>query len=240
MSASESGIRTLPYILAVCESPLFPPYLLLLRSRLTWSLPALSVIVAGQGVTATGYAVPWMTFGGVLATIGAGLIYTFDLNSPARTWIGYQILGGLGVGLSFQIPVMLVQSTTREKFIPQATANLLFLQTTAGAFGVSAAQAAFQNKLLQQLPVWAPEVNPFAILHAGATDITKLVPPDSVQGVLQAYVEGFRETLIVAIALSGASVISTLGFRMTTISKIRTIEDQEEDEEQDQGVELGE
>ena len=79
----------------------------------------------------------------MLTAIGGGLIYTFDIGSPAGDWIGYQvssslasgqrqtvlildqILAGIGVGISFQVPIMLIQSTTKEQEVPLATAILL-------------------------------------------------------------------------------------------------------------------
>lgn len=81
--------------------------------------------------------------GAAITAVGSGLIYTFDIGSPAKVWIGYQvskfwtivrlsidlacfqILGGLGVGFSFQVPIMVTQATTRDKDVPLATAILL-------------------------------------------------------------------------------------------------------------------
>lgn len=48
----------------------------------------------------------FLIFGGALTAVGAGLIYTFDLNTGLGKVIGYQILFGVGVGLVVQIPVI--------------------------------------------------------------------------------------------------------------------------------------
>ncbi len=139
VSAAISGIRTVPYIIAVskCNAPQRPSLVQLL------TLQALGVIIAGQAISALGHAVPWMMFGAAVTTVGSGLIYTFNIGSPAKVWIGYQvrrflaimwlvinlalfqILGGIGVGLSFQVPIMVTQATTREQDVPLATAILL-------------------------------------------------------------------------------------------------------------------
>jgi len=103
VSASTSGVRTVPFILAV----------------------TFCVVIVGQIITKTGYAYPWMIVGAAITTIGSGMIYTFDTNSPAGKWIGYQILCGIGVGVSFQVPVMLIQATTKDADVPLATATLL-------------------------------------------------------------------------------------------------------------------
>jgi MFS family permease len=103
VSASTSGVRTVPFILAV----------------------TFCVVIVGQIITKTGYAYPWMIGGAAVTTIGSGMIYTFDTGSSAGVWIGYQILCGIGVGVSFQVPVMLIQATTKEVDVPLATATLL-------------------------------------------------------------------------------------------------------------------
>lgn len=101
------------------------------------------------------------------------------------------------------------------------------IQTIGGALGVSAAQAAFQNKLLSALRQDVPSLDPFIVLNSGATNLRELVGPSNLSGVLQAYIAGFRETLIVAIALAGVALFVALGFRHTTVSAIRAKEDQE-------------
>jgi hypothetical protein len=54
-------------------------------------------------VTKFGCYNPWARMGGVLTSIGIGLMSTFTIHSPARTWIGYQILAGAGRGMMMQI-----------------------------------------------------------------------------------------------------------------------------------------
>ncbi|KNG52495.1 major facilitator superfamily transporter [Stemphylium lycopersici] len=202
VSASTSGVRTVPYILAV----------------------TFCVVIVGQIISKTGYAYPWMIIGAGIATIGSGLIYTFDIDSSTGIWIGYQIVGGLGVGVSFQVPVMLIQATTKEADVPLTTATLLFIQTLGGAFGVSAAQTAFQNILVKRLAITAAGLDPAIVLHAGATEIRKSIPAEYVEAVLKAYVSGFRGCLIVAIAFGGAAFFAAFGFRFTTIKKTAALE----------------
>ncbi|XP_014553133.1 hypothetical protein COCVIDRAFT_108412 [Bipolaris victoriae FI3] len=202
VSASTSGVRTVPYILAV----------------------TLCVVLVGQIISKTGYAFPWMILGAGVTAIGSGLIYTFDIDSPSRIWIGYQILAGLGVGISFQVPVMLIQASTKEADVPLTTATLLFIQTMGGAFGVSAAQTAFSNILLKRLAVTAAGLNPSLVLEAGASEIRDRIPAQYIEGVLKAYVSGFRGPMIVAIAFSGAAFLAGFGFRFTTIKKTTALE----------------
>jgi hypothetical protein len=98
------------------------------------------------------------------------------------------------------------------------------IQTLGGAFGVSAAQTAFQNILLKRLAVTAAGLNPAVVLEAGASEIRGRIPAEYIQGVLEAYVSGFRGTIIVAIAFSGAAFLAGFGFRFTNIKKTTALE----------------
>ncbi len=49
---------------------------------------------------------PFLIAGSILAVIGAGLIYTFNLDSRLGLAISYQIIFGLGIGVVIQIPVI--------------------------------------------------------------------------------------------------------------------------------------
>jgi hypothetical protein len=202
VSAASSGVRTIPYILSV----------------------TFCVVLVGQAISKTGYAYPWMIAGAAVTTIGSGMIYTFDINSSAGVWIGYQILGGIGIGISFQVPIMLTQATTAEADVPVATATLLFIQTLGGAFSVSMAQAAFQNILLKRLAITAPGLDPSIVLNAGSSELKAVVPAEFLQGVLEAYVSGFRGCLIVAIVFGGAAFVGAFGFRMTSIRNTTIVE----------------
>lgn len=63
-SAEASGIHVLPMILSV----------------------VVFAIVSGGMVVAFGYYVPWMIFGSILMTIGAGLLSTLKSDSGIGPW----------------------------------------------------------------------------------------------------------------------------------------------------------
>lgn len=54
----------------------------------------------------------FLLVGAVLVTIGSGLIYTFGFDTALGQVIGYQILYGVGTGLSVQIPVIVAGATS--------------------------------------------------------------------------------------------------------------------------------
>lgn len=68
---------------------------------------------------------PFLLAGGAIATIGAGLIYTFDIDVGLGSIIGYQILYGVGTGLGVQTPnlVATVMSSPEDVSIAVATVS---------------------------------------------------------------------------------------------------------------------
>lgn len=65
-----------------------------------------------------------MIVGSCLTAIGCGLIYTFNADSPTRTWLGYEIFTGIAFGLSFQTPIMAAQALAAYEDVATTTAIL--------------------------------------------------------------------------------------------------------------------
>lgn len=103
VNPTQSGVRNLPLILAV----------------------TVSTITSGVFISQTGMATPVKIFGAALAVVAAGLIYTFDIGTPTGKWIGYQILGGVGWGLAFQVPIIIGQATAPPEDLAEVTAIIL-------------------------------------------------------------------------------------------------------------------
>ncbi|GAM35599.1 hypothetical protein TCE0_017r04052 [Talaromyces pinophilus] len=188
VSPSASGVRNLPLIISF----------------------SIAMIVSGGGITATGIATPIMAPGAAIATVAAGMLYTLSLGTGSGKWIGYQILGGVGWGLSFQVPIIVGQNTVADTDIAPVTAIILFFQTLGGAFGISAGQAAFVNRIIASAPIMAPRVNPTALLATGVTELRLVFPGDQITGVLLAYMEGIRAAFAVGIAMAGMAFLISL------------------------------
>lgn len=95
-----SGVYTLPGILS--------QLLFAIISGLAGMLLLCSCSHAGHSidiyiVQRVGYYLPFSIVGGSFAAVGYGLISTYTPTTPASKWIGYQILGGIGRGLSMQM-----------------------------------------------------------------------------------------------------------------------------------------
>ena len=185
VSAAQSGIRNLPYILGI----------------------SLMTIVSGISITVTGHYIPLLVLGSALSTIGSGLLYTLTVGSPSSHWIGYQVIGGVGVGLGIQIAIIVSQGSVAKADISSITAIMIFFQTIAGAIFVSSAQSLFTNRLVQVVPQYAPGLNPNVVVATGATQLRETFSAKDLPGVIKAYMAGLKDAYILAIALGGAAFL---------------------------------
>jgi uncharacterized membrane protein YidH (DUF202 family) len=195
VSASQSGIRNLPLIIAV----------------------VLATISSGGTISATGHFVPWMLVGGVFATVGSALLFTLDVHSTSAHWIGYQVLAGLGLGAAFQVPIIVGQAIVEPIDLASVTAMILFCQTIGGAFFVSAGQVAFANILVKRLATTAPTVSPQEVVTIGVTEIRNHFDAAVVPGIVQAYMDGLQVAYAIAIASAGIAVFIALGSKWTNL-----------------------
>ncbi|KAI1105366.1 DNA repair protein RAD50 [Jackrogersella minutella] len=165
------------------------------------------------GFIVTGYGRLWgplMGIGAALATVGCGLIYTLDVQSPSREWIGYQVLAGIGTGITMQIPMMANQAIVTPMDISSVSAITLFFQIIGGSFCVTGAQAAFSTVLVRRAPIYVPGIDASSLINAGATELRNMFPPEQIPGIVQAYMDALRVAFAFAIALIGVSFIFAL------------------------------
>lgn len=73
---------------------------------------SLSTVVSSSLVARVNNYQIFLLVGAVFVTIGSGLIYTSGFDTALGPIIGYQILYGVGTGLSVQIPVIVAGATS--------------------------------------------------------------------------------------------------------------------------------
>ena len=78
-------------------------------------------IFVGGAITLIGYYVPFMWIGAAVFTVGSGLLTTLKVDSSRATWIGYQVLTGIGSGIGIQIPFTAVQVVLSAKDMPSGS-----------------------------------------------------------------------------------------------------------------------
>ncbi|KAL5333229.1 MFS general substrate transporter [Aspergillus crustosus] len=179
-----SGVRNLPMVV-------------------TFSIAA---ILAGAFIQRTGLATQTMLVGAAIATIGTGLIYTWDVGTPAGKWIGYQIITAFGFVIPYLVPMNIAQANADAKDMSTVTATLFLFQTLGGAFCISAAQSAFVNTMIRTLATTAPDIDPMLVIATGATQVREAFP-DHLDGIVEAYMAGIKATFAISIGTVGLATL---------------------------------
>ncbi|KAI1163289.1 MFS gliotoxin efflux transporter glia [Nemania serpens] len=171
---------------------------------------AIFAVLGGLFVAKTGHITPSMFAGALLGTVGCGLLYTLEIDTPAGKWIGYQILTGSAIAFSVQNGLNIAQASVDPEDLPAVTANLYFFQTVGGAFTVSSAQAAFINQAILKLRTSAPDVDAARLIATGASELRREFSPSELPGVIVAYMHGLKAVFAVSIGFIGVAFLATL------------------------------
>ncbi len=109
-------------------------------------LPAIAVAVLIGGWTGKGNRYrPVMITGTALLALAAALLATMGAETASWVTAGYMLIAGIGVGMLFQTPLVLVQNSSPQTEVGAATGAASFLRTIGGAIGVGALGAVFAN-----------------------------------------------------------------------------------------------
>ncbi|KAK7706654.1 hypothetical protein SLS64_007485 [Diaporthe eres] len=171
----------------------------------------ITAVLSGFAVSKLGYYLPWALFSAVLSSVGAGLISTWTVGTNTGTWIGYQIILGVGRGAGIQMALIAVQTVLPSSQIAVAMAMLTFIQGLGSAVLISVANTIFDDSLASQIRSRAPHVDPKAVIAAGATAFRKVVPAEDLPAVVKSYAVSFDRTFYLAVALSALCLFTSLG-----------------------------
>ncbi|KAF3391573.1 Efflux pump roqT [Penicillium rolfsii] len=184
-SAAESGINNLPMVVTMIACSAFGGFL----------------------VNLLGYYTPLMFLGSALLTIGCALCTTLKVHTQSSTWIGYEVIIGVGAGVGFQQCYNALQTVLPLKDIPIGIAIVTFSQSLSGALFISIAQNVFQNRLIENLARYAPALDPMVIIRGGAANLADRISVN-LQSVLLAYNIAVTQTMYVSV---GTAALSFLG-----------------------------
>lgn len=168
-----------------------------------------------------GYYLPFAVAGAAIATVASGLLTTFTPSTTTGVWIGYQIIAGVGRGMSVQIPLIAVQNNCSKDELPIVNALVVFAQNLGAAVSLSLAELIFNSVLRHDLAIQAPQVNPELVIAAGATALDTVVPAASLPGVLLAYSNSVNSVMYLATGASGGALLLAFGMGWRSIKKAK-------------------
>lgn len=82
---------------------------------------------------------------------------------------------------------------------------------------VSSAQAGFANTLIKQLADHAPDVDPSAVIAAGATGLREAFTDQQLVGVVASYMDGLKVVFVIIVILGGCATVTSVAMPWTSI-----------------------
>ena len=111
-----------------------------------------SAILSGQLVARTGRYKPLALGAPVVLAIGLFLLSNLRADTPLPLLWSWMFVTGIGVGPTFAIFTLVVQSSVPPRQIGTATSSLTLFQQVGGSVGLAAAGTVFSTRLLEELP----------------------------------------------------------------------------------------
>ncbi|KAK0719634.1 putative MFS multidrug transporter [Lasiosphaeris hirsuta] len=196
VSAIDSGVRLLPMCL---------PFVI-------------SSLATGIATSRVGYYSPFILVGVGLMSVGAGLLTTLEVDTGPGKWIGYQVLYGWGMGMSFQAPNLAAQTVLATRDVPIGTTLISFSQLLGGAIFISVGQNVLNGQLLERLS-GIDGFDTGLLAENGATTLIEQLP-EAVRGaVLVAYNEALRKVFQVGLVMTVLTIIGAGGLEWRSVRK---------------------
>ncbi|RAK99185.1 MFS general substrate transporter [Aspergillus ibericus CBS 121593] len=176
-------------------------------------LPLTLTIAFGSGLTggltARGRVPPFMVFlaAAILQVLGVGLLYSVHPSTTlsARLY-GYQVLSGLGIGLSLTTAIMTMPSVVGKHNLSVALGSITQLRILGGAIGVSTATNLLNNTVENHLRTELPP----NILENILKDIAvaETLPAHTQTLIRTAFADGYHKQLLMVLGFCAAQLFA--------------------------------
>jgi len=179
---------------------------------------SLIAIVAGVAVKKTGkYVIPTYV-GWVLTIVGAGLLTTLSANSSLAKSVGFQLVIGAGVGITYVVTLFPILASIPVTHTAPAMALYVFSRNFGYIWGVTAGGAILQNELKRKLPTAFLARFPQGVEIAFATipAIPALRQPFKDQ-VRDTFADALKVVWQVVLGIAIAGFLCSLGMRQLTL-----------------------
>jgi fucose permease len=178
---------------------------------------AIAILSAGFITSAIGYWTPTMAIGITLLAVGAGLLSTLQIQSPAAQWILYQVLYASGGGLLFQQTYTAVQVLLPAESVATALVCLSFTQQLGAITGLAVAQNLFLSLLATRLTAIVPGLDPRSVVEQGAVELLAQIPDEYKAQAYDAYMNSIVNVFYLGTVLACLTVCA-LGIEWRSVN----------------------
>ena len=183
-----------------------------------------STIASGILAPIVGYYVPFMLIATVFLALGMGLLTALHFDSPMRLILGYQVPGGIGLGLALQQTVLAAQTILPISDVPIGVSLIVLAQTLGGTVSLAAADTIFTTSLTSSIARSVPQVDQSTVLKSGATSLQKSIPAEYLDAVLFQYNRAVVKTWYLSLAFACTSIIGVAGMEWKRINAAQSAE----------------
>ncbi|KAI0100590.1 MFS toxin efflux pump [Nemania sp. FL0031] len=180
---------------------------------------AVAAISSGFVVSFIGYYTPLMVLGSTMMAIGFGFLTSFTPNTGRSSWVGWQVLFGLGFGLAFPQPWTAIQTTLPAEDIPAGLSAISFAISIGAALFISISQNIFTNLLRSNLSDFH-DIDVDSITSQGVTDLLKALPISEKEGVIAAYNFAVTRTFWACVAVAGLAFFAALCMEWRSVKAV--------------------
>ena len=187
VSATESGLRTLPMVLGLLSTS----------------------IASGQIVGRTGRYKIFPVAGTAIMTVGFLLLSRMDATTSIWLQSLYLFVLGCGIGLCMQVLVLTVQNTARFEDLGVATSGVTFFRTIGSSFGAAIFGSLFANFLAGRL---APALAAGGAPPAAADSPKALheLPAQVAAPIVEAYADSLGQVFLCAVPVALVGFVVSL------------------------------
>lgn len=186
----QSGIHTLPLIL-----------------RLT-----VTAIASGGAVTVFGYYTPLLILGSCIMATGSGLLYTLKPDVSTASYVGYQIIFGSRLGMSFEQCNIEIETVLPKEQIPAGISLGFLVLSPSDSIAVAICQNVIEHKLMHNLAEILPNADISVISGSGATTLVSNIlvatggKLTNTQNILKLYNDALLQIFLVALIMGAVTL----------------------------------
>lgn len=185
-----------------------------------------SAILTGPSLKYLGYPNLYILIGTALMSVATGLLSTLSSSTGQQYWISFQVLQGLGAGMTLAMPYVATQTVLKPDDIPVGTSLIQCFQFLGAAFYLAVAKTVFENTLIARLSALGFDSQEIeVILQAGSLELRNMVSEAHLSTVVDAYNYGITKTFYVATSVAAVACIASLGLPWKSVkpSKSRAL-----------------
>ena len=178
-----------------------------------------SSTVAGRLVSKTGKVKPYIIAGVVVLTLGFLGLSTIDHETPLVVVSFGMAAVGIGVGMSMQNLVLVLQNTVPLSELGAASGAITFFRSLGGTIGVSVLGAVLANQVATKIAAGLTKlgVDPAASSSGGSTLNVAAMPPEIQEVVRAAYGDATGHIFLISAAIAVVGVVASVFLTSTKL-----------------------